>query len=399
MSDAHPSLNARKDPLGFLRTQVGAGSLRTLARRYRKYAMFLALIVLWIGFQLLSHGVFLSTRNLALLARQTSITGILTIGAVILIVSGNFDISTGSVLGLTGGIAAILHVWMGWSALPAILAAIGVGLAIGAWQGYWVAYKRVPSFIVTLAGLMIWRGVLLVLTQGKTIAPVRESFAFLGSGFLSRPLGILLLIGAITLVAVSAFATRRNKQKYGLPVPPLATTVASTALTVLLMIAFVSILNGYHGIPVPVAFLILLVAAFSWVMSRTTFGRAIYAIGGNTEAASLSGVRVKRNLLLGFVIMSGLCALAGVLMTARMNAAAPTAGQGMELDAIAAAVLGGTSLSGGIGTITGGILGAVIMATLDNGMSLFNISSYYQVIVKGLILLLAVWFDISAKRK
>jgi D-xylose transport system permease protein len=399
MSDDHPSLDVRKDPLGFLRTQPGAGALRSLLRRYRGYAMFVALIVLWIGFQFLSHGVFLSTRNLALLARQTSLTGVLSIGAVILIISGNFDISTGSVLGLTGGIAAILHVWMGWSAPLAILAGIGVGLAIGAWQGYWVAYQRVPSFIVTLAGLMIWRGVLLVLTQGKTIAPVRDSFAFLGGGFLSRPVGNIILIGAIILLAVLTISDRRNKRKYGLPVPRLATTVASGVLIAVLMIVFVSILNGYQGIPVPVALLILLVVIFTWVMSRTTFGRAIYAIGGNTEAASLSGIQVKRHLLLAFVIMSGLSALAGVLMTARMNAAAPTAGQGMELDAIAAAVLGGTSLSGGIGTITGGILGAVIMATLDNGMSLFNISSYYQVIVKGLILLFAVWFDISAKRK
>lgn len=396
MNDSSPA--SQKNPTDSIGKKLSSNRFQSFLRRYRGFTMFFALILLWIAFQMLSGGVFLSTRNLALLARQTSITGVLTIGAVILIVSGNFDISTGSVLGLTGGIMAILHVWLGWGTLPAILAGIGVGLAIGSWQGYWVSYQKVPSFIVTLAGLMVWRGVLLILTQGKTVAPLQPSFQFIGGGFLPKPVGNLILIGAIALIILLAFLDRQNKRKHKIPLPKLYTTIFSTGFVIILMILFVSVLNGYKGIPLPVAILTLLVVFFNWIMSRTTYGRAIYAIGGNSEAASLSGINVKRNLLLAFVIMSALSALGGALMTSRMNAGAPTSGSGMELDAIAAAVLGGTSLSGGVGTVTGGILGAVIMASLDNGMSLFNINSYYQVIVKGLILLIAVWFDVSAKK-
>lgn len=369
------------------------------ARALQNYTMIFALLGIWIIFEILSEGVFLSARNISLLARQTAITGVLTIGAVMLIISSNFDLSVGSVLGLTGGVAAMLQVWFSLPTPLVVLAAITVGVLIGAWQGFWVAYKKVPSFIVTLGGLMIFRGVLLVLTQGNTIAPLRGSFTILGDGFLTKPVGYGLLGVALAAFLGLAMTMRRQRLHYHRRVPSRLVTAASLVGISLIVALFVFLLNSYQGIPYPVVILVLLVLVFSFLMTSTTIGRRIYAIGGNREAASLSGIKVDRNVFYIFLIMGGLSAVAGVLMTARMNAAAPAAGTGMELDAIAAAVLGGTSLSGGYGSIAGGILGALIMATLDNGMSLFNISSYYQFIVKGLILVLAVWFDVSVKRK
>jgi len=365
----------------------------------KNYIMIIALITLCIAFEVITEGTFLSSRNISLLARQMTITAVLTIGAVMLLVSGNFDISTGSVLGLTGGIAAILQVWYKWDTATAIIVAIGIGMLIGAWHGYWVAYKKIASLIVTLAGLMVFRGVLLVLTQGRTIAPLQKNFIIISGGFIPKTIGYTILLVAIIVFTMIALWNRKNKMKYNVKVRNLMSTIGIITIISLLMSIFVYVLNRYLGIPLPVMILLILVLIFNFIMNRTTFGRYVYAIGGNREASSLLGINVHRNIFYLFVIMGGLSAVAGVFMTSRMNAATPTAGTGMELDAIAAAVLGGTSLSGGYGSITGGILGALIMATLDNGMSLFNISSYYQYIVKGLILILAVWFDVSIRNR
>ncbi len=378
-------------------TKGGFPTLRT--KSLRNYTMIFAVLGLWIIMEVLTKGVFLSVRNISLLARQAAITGVLSIGAVIVIISTNIDISTGSVLGLTGGIAAILQVQFSWPTPLAILAALVAGILIGAWQGFWVAYKKVPAFIVTLGGSLVFRGVLLVLTQGNTIAPLQKSFTIIGDGFVPKPIGYGVFFAAVAMFAAFTIFWRRDRILHQRGVPTPFGAAASIVGIGLVAGLFVFVLNSYQGIPYPVVITIALAIAFSLLMTHSTLGRRIYAIGGNREAARLSGIKVDRNVFYIFLIMGGLCAAGGVLMTARMNAAAPSAGTGMELDAIAAAVLGGTSLSGGYGSIAGGILGALIMATLDNGMSLFNISSYYQYIVKGLILLLAVWFDVSVNKK
>ncbi len=298
------------------------------ARALQNYTMIFALLGIWIIFEILSEGVFLSARNISLLARQTAITGVLTIGAVMLIISSNFDLSVGSVLGLTGGVAAMLQVWFSLPTPLVVLAAITVGVLIGAWQGFWVAYKKVPSFIVTLGGLMIFRGVLLVLTQGNTIAPLRGSFTILGDGFLTKPVGYGLLGVALAAFLGLAMTMRRQRLHYHRRVPSRLVTAASLVGISLIVALFVFLLNSYQGIPYPVVILVLLVLVFSFLMTSTTIGRRIYAIGGNREAASLSGIKVDRNVFYIFLIMGGLSAVAGVLMTARMNAAAPAAGTG-----------------------------------------------------------------------
>lgn len=363
------------------------------------FAMVIAIVIIWIVFEIITGGTFLSTRNFSILMRQMSITGILSIGAVMLIVSGNFDLSVGSVVGLTGGIAAVLQVWYKWDTFSSVMVALIIGVLIGAWHGFWVAYRKVPSFIVTLGGLMIFRGILLVITQGRTIAPLHDTFTFIGGAYIPKFFGFILVSISAIIYVLATFRLRKSRINYNLPVKKLPVTIAMIFLIISLMTIFVLVLNLYRGIPLPIIILLFLLLIFTFIATGTPFGRHIYAIGGNEEAAYTSGIKVKRTVFSVFVVMGLLSAIGGIIGTARLNAAAPTGGTGLELDAIAAAVLGGTSLSGGIGTIPGGILGAIIMASLDNGMSLFNISSYYQYIVKGLILILAVWFDVFSKRR
>jgi len=368
-------------------------------KNFSSFTMIIALVVIWIIFEIITEGIFLSTRNISLLLRQMSVTGILSIGMVMLIVSGNFDISVGSAVGLTSGIAAILNVWFKWDTFTAILGALAVGAVIGVWNGFWVAYKKVPSFIVTLGGLMAFRGILLVLTQGKTVAPLSNTFVFIGGGFVPKIAGYIIFAVAIIFYITIVFRNRKTRISYNLLVENIKKTIFKIAIVLIIMVGFIILLNNYQGIPIAIMVLLFLFVIFSFISTNTVFGRNIYAIGGNEEAAFISGIKVKNRIFLAFVFMGVLAAIAGVLMTGRLNAATPSGGTGLELDAIAAVVIGGTSLSGGIGTIYGAILGALVMASLDNGMSLCNILPYYQYIVKGLILILAVWFDVSSRKK
>lgn len=366
---------------------------------FRAYTMIGALIVIWLIFGYLTQGAYLLPRNFSNLSRQMSITSVLAIGMVMVIVATHIDLSVGSILGVSACVAAVLHVWYRWPTPWAILVALTLGALIGLWHGYWVAYQKVPAFIVTLASQMGLRGVLLWLSKGMTVAPLKESFTNISQGYLTLIPGIVLI--AIVLVGFiwSRFKSRLSKIKYGFEVRPLWLELLIMAFCSALMIFVVYWFYQYEGIPYPIILVLLLVLIFSFVTNNTKFGRQVYAMGGNTEAARLSGVNIKRRTLVIFLLAGLLASLAGVMFVARLNAATITAGQNYELDAIASCVIGGTSLLGGVGSIPGAILGALVMASLDNGMSMMNMESFWQMIIKGLILLFAVWVDMKTKKK
>jgi D-xylose transport system permease protein len=346
--------------------------------------MVLALLVIWVTFAALTDGTFLTPRNLSLLARQMAVTSILAVGMVLVIVAGQIDLSVGALAGLTGAVAALAFTNHGWPLAASFLAALALGTLLGALQGGLVAWLRIPPFIVTLGGMLIFQGVLLGATGGVSTSPTR-AFLFVGQAYLPRGLG-WLLAAAVALFAVGQ-AWRRGtaaRVRGGL--------LASLAL------GFAAVMNAYEGVPFPVL-LVLVLAASLWVVaSHTPFGRHLYAIGGNREAAFYAGIAIERHVVWVFTLMGLLSAVAGIVLTARVGSATSDAGRIMELDAIAAAVIGGTSLLGGQGSVWGALLGALVMASLDNGMSLMNTEAFWQPILKGAILVLAVGADIASRR-
>jgi D-xylose transport system permease protein len=365
----------------------------------RAYSLIIALVLIGLIFGFFTDWTFLSSRNLSNLFRQMSVISILATGMTLVIVAGQIDLSVGSLLGLTGGIAAILQVWLGWSTFTAVIAALIVGVVLGGCQGWLVAYKKVPSFIVTLGGMMVFRGILLGVSQGETIAPLQDSFKEIGQSYFPYVPGYILGIVMVVLLFFFTVRRRNKRRNLGLTLVPPIAEYGKVSLYSFVTLLFVYMMNRYFGIPVPILIVLVLGLIFSFIAAKTGFGRYVYAIGGNAEAAKFSGINIKRYLLSVFVIMGALSAVAGVILTGRLNAATVDAGQMNELDAIAACVIGGTSLMGGTGSIVGSIIGALVMVSLDNGMSMMNIQPFWQYIVKGLILVLAVWMDISAKNK
>lgn len=375
----------------------------------RAYTMVFALLGIWLVMSLVTDGVFTDPRNLSNLFRQTAINGYLAIGMVFIITAGHIDLSVGSVTGFAGAVAAMMQVrwlpilaeswgieWLqpGWpTTLIAAGAAILIGAIIGIWQGVWVAYGRVPSFIVTLGGLLIFRGSILGLTKGVNIGPMHQSFRDLGQAYLSTPVGIGLVVVTVIGIFVSSVVTRRNRIRHRLPVRALWMDLAVAAVYSGLVVLFVVTMQRYRGIPQPVIFLIVVALIGAFVLGRTQMGRYAVAIGGNLEAARLSGLNVRQVTIRIFALMGALAGLAGIILTARLNAATANAGNQFELNAIAAAVIGGTSLAGGSGSIPGALLGALIMASVDNGLSMLNVEAFWQQIIKGLILMTAVLLD------
>ena len=350
---------------------------------WRAWTMVGALVAIWIVFSILTGGTFLLPRNLTLLARQMSVTAILAAGMVLVIVAGQIDLSVGALAGLTGALAALVYTRTGWPLALAFTLALGAGAAAGLLQGSLVAWLRVPPFIVTLGGMLIFQGVLLGVTGGVSTSPPRP-FLVVGQAYLPRPIGW----GLAGLVAAAAIALALRGR--GAAWPKLG--VAALAL------AFVGVMNAYAGVPLPVLLVLGIAAALAAVARHTPFGRHLYAIGGNREAAFYSGIAIERRLIGTFTLMGALAGLAGIVLTARVGSATPNAGQLMELDAIAAAVIGGASLVGGQGTVWGALLGALVMASLDNGMSLLNTEAFWQPILKGSILVAAVAVDLAGRR-
>lgn len=363
------------------------------------YIMLIAIAVIMAFFSVATHGAYLSARNISNLLRQTSITGILAIGMVFVIISAEIDLSVGSLMGLLGGFAAIADVWWGFPLPATIIVTIALGLIFGIWNGWWVAYRKVPSFIVTLAGYLAFRGILIGLTNGTTVSPISGTMTVIGQGYLSDIAGVIL--GGIAVIGFVLWGNyqRRSRQQLQLEVSALSKDFTKYALFAVIVLGAIYLLNDYRGIPFPVLVLAVLAILGLFLSRKTSFGRHVYAIGGNIDAAKLSGINVEKTKLIIFAMNGVLVAIAGLILSARLGAGSPSAGQNAELDAIAACVIGGASLAGGVGSVFGVVIGALIIASLDNGMSMLDVPTFWQYIVKGGILLLAVWIDTSNKKK
>jgi putative multiple sugar transport system permease protein len=384
------------------------GRLKTVLQgNFRQYGMVAALVVIVILFQVWTSGILLKPLNVTNIVQQNGYILILAIGMVIVIISGHIDLSVGSIAGFIGAMSAVLmiHNHMPWPI--AVVVCLAMGAAIGAWQGFWIAYVGIPSFIVTLAGMLVFRGATQYLLEGQSIAPFPRSFQQVSSGFLPEMGGNSLyhwptvILGVIVMAAavLQQVRQRRTQSRYGFDVSGPGWFVAKNVAIVAALAAFTLLLASYRGVPVVGIILAVMFVVYAFVMRSTVFGRQVYAVGGNGAAALLSGVKTKRVTFLVFVNMGLLSALAGLLFAARLNSATPQAGIGMELEAIAAAFIGGASASGGVGTVFGAIIGGFVLGVLNNGMSLIGIGSDVQQVIKGLVLLAAVGFDIYNKKK
>jgi D-xylose transport system permease protein len=380
----------------------------------RALGLWLAVAAIWLGFDLLTAGLFLSPRNLYNLAIQSSAVAVMASGMVFVLVARHVDLSVGSVLGFTGLLVALLQAevfpaeaaW-GWPAALAI--GMALGAAIGAWQGYWVAYRGVPAFVVTLAGLLCFRGATYLLTDGRTVAPLHPAFERLGGG-IGGSLGAFWSLALASAVAATGIALRlrerARRRQHGVPLRPAWAEAAALAAQVIALLGFAIAMNAYtapgtqiaRGIPLPLVLLGAVALSMTLLAGRTRFGRHVWAIGGNPEAAALCGIDVRRTTLGVFVAMSLLAAVAGALTTARLGAGTSAMGTLAELEVIAAAVIGGTSLAGGSGRVGSAIVGAVIMQSLENGLVLLGVSSAARQILAGLVLIAAVWIDSIARR-
>jgi putative multiple sugar transport system permease protein len=374
----------------------------------RQYAMALALVVIMVLFQILTGGILFKPLNITNLILQNSYVLILGIGMLLVILTGNVDLSVGSVAAFIGAISAIFMVQMHMPVVIAVVLCLVIGALVGAWQGFWIAYIRIPAFIVTLAGMLVFRGLTMVLLKGQTISPYEESFQAMANGFFLSDvfkvggLNMIAVITGIILSLVFIFLEYKNIQsmkKYNFETLPLPITIGKTAVIVAAINLLTVSLAAYKGIPIVLILIVALIAIYTFITQKTIAGRHIYALGGNEKAAKLSGIKTKRVMFWVYVNMGLLAALAGLVVAGRLNAATPKAGTNFELDAIAACFIGGASASGGIGTIIGAIIGALVMGVLNNGMSIMGVGIDWQQAIKGLVLLAAVAFDVYTKSK
>ncbi|WP_296435395.1 multiple monosaccharide ABC transporter permease [Rhizobium sp. UBA1881] len=379
-----------------------------LSKNLRDYGMMAALIIIVVVFQFLTDNRLLIPNNVAALVQQNAYVFILTIGMVMVIVAGHIDLSVGSVVAFVGGVMGVLIVQEQIPWLLAVVIGLAVGAVVGAWQGFWIAYMGIPAFIVTLAGMLIFRGLAIVIA-GTTISGFPNNFNAISKGSLPNVLGfagdldaLTLLIGGLAIggLVFGQLRTRRVLRREGLVTEPLVAFVGKLVV-IALIIGFITYLlaKSAGGTPIVLVLVGALVVIYTFVMNKTVFGRHIYAIGGNLSAAILSGVNTRRVNFMIFVNMGLLAAVAGVVTTARAGSAVASAGTNFELDAIAAAFIGGTAVTGGVGKVTGAIIGALIMGVLNMGLSIMGVDAAWQQTIKGLVLLAAVAFDILNKRK
>ena len=368
-------------------------------RSLRDSTLILVLAAIWLFFYIATDGIFLTQRNLILLALQTAIVGLAAISAVMLIVTRNFDLSVGSAVALIGVVVALLTVKYNLDPALAVIVCVVVGLGMGAWQGWWVTKVKVSSFIVTLAGMLYFRGISMIATNGATVAPLPPELKQVATGFLPPTASIIIIILSFLCFAAFQFFETRRGQTLGI-VKNFKWEVARALLTPLVVCVAAVWLASSKGIPYLIALVAVCAIAADILMRRTRFGLQLYAIGGNPEAARLSGINVDRVIFVNFLIAGLGYAITGVALTARVSGAiAGSAGLFLELDAIAAAIIGGTSLNGGRGRIFGALVGALLMGSLNNGMSLMNVPTFYQDTARGVVLLLAVAIDQLSRRQ
>ncbi|MBU1359796.1 MAG: sugar ABC transporter permease [Gammaproteobacteria bacterium] len=382
-------------------------TLDYLKHNFREYGMLISLIAIMAFFQVVTNGTLMQPLNLTNLVLQNSYIVIMALGMLFVIVAGHIDLSVGSVSGFVGALAAVLMVNHEWPVVPAVLACLACGAVIGGAQGWFVAYFRIPSFIVTLAGMLVFKGLALALLEGQSVGPFPDVFQRLSSGFIPEAIGsrgshLTSLLLGIAVAAALAFAelrARLRQQRNGMETEPAGFFVAKTVVFAALLVGFSWLMASYRGLPNVLVVMALLVLFFDFVARRTTVGRRIYALGGNEKAAQLSGIKTKRLAFLTFVNMGVLAALAGLVFAARLNTATPKAGLGFELDVIAACFIGGASAAGGVGKVMGAVIGAFVMGVMNNGMSIVGIGIDYQQVIKGLVLLAAVFIDVYHKNK
>ncbi|MHA6297288.1 multiple monosaccharide ABC transporter permease [Devosia sp. CAU 1758] len=403
-------------------TLVGA-----LRANMRDYGLLLALILIMLFFQYFTNGVLFKPVNLTNIILQNSYIIVMALGMLLVIVAGHIDLSVGSVSGFVGALAAMLMV--GWDfppelaflAHPLVAGAICLvaGAAIGAAQGYIIAYHRVPAFIVTLAGMLIFKGLSLAILSGKSVGPFPAEFQMLSAGFIPDVVGpttmpwlaengqnvvlhtTSMVIAILAIVGMIFFSirTRARRIARGYNVEPFSLFIIKNVVVTALVLFFAYMLSSYRGLPNVLVVMGVLIAGFVFMTKRLTFGRRIYALGGNLKAAALSGIKTERTTFYIFAIMGALAALAGMIYAARLNSATPKAGQGLELDVIAAVFIGGASALGGVGQVAGAVIGAFIMGVMNNGMSIMGVNIDWQQMIKGVVLLAAVFFDLYNKNR
>jgi putative multiple sugar transport system permease protein len=380
---------------------------KTLRGNIRQYGMIIALAAIVILFQITTDGILLKPLNVSNLVVQNAQILILAIGMVLVIVARHIDLSVGSVAAFVGAVGAILMTKHDVPWLLAVILCLALGALIGAWHGFWVAYVGIPAFIVTLASMLLFRGLTLVVLEGATVGGLPEGFKDIGNGFLPEvgpdtglhnltiALGVLL----VAVLVVLDLRKRAASQRYNFDVLPLPLFLIKQGVIGAVIIEFSYLLADARGLPIVGLILFVLIAVYTFIMNRTIFGRHVYAIGGNVDAATMSGVNTKRVDFLVMMNMGMLAGLAGLVTTARLTAANPKAGVNFELDAIAASFIGGAAVTGGVGTVIGAIIGGLVMGVLNNGMSLQGVSIDWQQAIKGLVLLAAVAFDVWNKKR
>jgi putative multiple sugar transport system permease protein len=378
-----------------------------LVSNLREYGLILALIGIMVVFQFVTNGTMFKPVNLSNLVQQNSFIIVMAIGMLLVIVAGHIDLSVGSVVGFIGALAAVMMVEWNLPPLLVVPVCLLVGFLIGAAQGYWIAYWKIPSFIVTLAGMLVFRGLTLALLEGQSVGPFPKNFQLLSTGFVpdlfgvGRPNVTAILLGVIAATAIVMLAARSRSRamKFGIEDEPFSFFVAKNALIAAAIIFISYLLATYRGLPNVLITMAVLISAYTFLTNSTTIGRRIYALGGNEKAARLSGINTERLTFLTFANMGMLAALAGLIFAARLNTATPKGGVAFELDVIAAVFIGGASMSGGVGKIIGAVVGAFIMGVMNNGMSILGIGIDWQQVIKGLVLLAAVIFDVYNKNK
>ena len=392
-------------------SQTRSDMLRFVKSNIRDYALLLSLLVIMIFFQVTTDGTLFKPVNMTNLILQNSYIVIMALGMLLIIVAGHIDLSVGSVSGFVGAVAAVMMVPWKMDPFVTMLACLALGAAIGGAQGYFVAYHRIPAFIVTLAGMLIFKGLALTVLGGASVGPFPREFQLLSSGyvpdvfnitFMGGPFNLLaLLIGAVVTATIIYFniKERREQQAHGLAEEPHIIYLGRNVLIAGAFLGFTFLMARYKGLPNVLIVMFALIALFVFLTTRTTFGRRVYAMGGNEKAAKLSGINTERMTLMIFVIMGALAALAGLVFAARLNVATPKAGAGFELEVIAACFIGGAAVTGGVGKIIGAVIGAFIIGVMNNGMSIMGIGIDYQFVIKGAVLMLAVFLDVYYKNK
>ena len=373
----------------------------------REYGMLIALIAVMVFFQVQTKGVLFKPVNITNLVLQNSYVITMALGMLLIIVAGWIDLSVGSVVAVIGALAGVLMVRYDFNWVLVVGISLLVGALIGAFQGYWVAYLKIPSFIVTLAGFLMFRGLTIALLKGESVGPFPRGFQNISSGFIpdffhyeGLHITTLIIGGLLSVLLIWLDArTRKNQQKYGFEVTPFYFFVIKNVAITAAVMGLCYLMASYKGLPNVLVLLFIFIAAYAFMTSQTVIGRRIYAMGGNVKAAMLSGVNTTRLLFYTFVNMGVLAAVAGLIVAARLNSATPNAGDGMELDVIAACFIGGASPTGGVGKVIGAVVGAFLIGVLNNGMSIMGVGIDWQKVVKGIVLLLAVLFDVYNKNK